>query len=191
MFYISTRDTSASPDKVTAAELPAEGIEMEDLTVGSPSVFVVSAKLTTGEFTKATVVEFTPEMDLGTIVYATDDNGAENPAWVAAKPTVTYEVDNVGDFAHVTWTVDVPEGFTAKTACVHPEYLTDYPSAKSKIEFFLTYPYIDLYDVVEGEEYSCPSASKGYNIYTVVCDAECNYYEVYVTELDITGGFGV
>ena len=189
--FIALTPDSYLLDKVTAAELPAEGIEMEDLTVGSPSVFVVSAKLTTGEFTKATVVEFTPEMDLGTIVYATDDNGAENPAWVAAKPTVTYEVDNVGDFAHVTWTVDVPEGFTAKTACVHPEYLTDYPSVKSKIEFFLTYPYIDLYDVVEGEEYSCPSASKGYNIYTVVCDAEGNYYEVYVTELDITGGFGV
>ena len=177
-------------DNVAAADLPAEGIEIEDLVVGSPSVFVIAAKIG-DKFTKATVVEFTPSLDLGTIVYATDDNGAENPAWTAAKPTVTYDVDSVGDFAHVTWSVDVPEGFTAKTACVHPEYLTDYPSAKSKIEFFLTYPYIDLFDVVEGEEYSYPSASKGYNIYTVVCDAEGNYYEVYVTELDITGGFGV
>lgn len=185
-----------SPDswfltKVAPADLPTEGIAMEDLTVGAPSVFVIAAKLSDNTFTKATVVEFTPSLDLGNFVYATDDNNAENPAWVAAKPTVTYDVDSIGDFTNVTWSVVVPEGFTAKTACFSEDYLQDYPSAKNKVEFLLTYPYVEVYDVVAGEEYSQPYASKGYNIYTVICDAEGNYYEVYVEKLNISGGFGV
>jgi hypothetical protein len=176
---------------VTPANLPAEGIEMTGLSVGSPYVFVVSAKLADGTFTKATLVEFEPAMDLGTFVYATDDNGNANPAWEAAKPTVTFGVETVGDFTTVTWNVTVPEGFVAKTACFSEDYLTDYPTAKDKVQFVLTYPYIDVFDVVAGENYSQFYASKGYNIYTVVCDAEGNYYETYVTELNITGGFGV
>lgn len=178
-------------NKLAAADVPEEGIELSGLTIGSPSIFLVSAKLADGTFTKATAVEFTPEMNLGTIVYATDDNGNENPAWVAAKPTVNATVEQIGDFTTVSWTVSVPEGYTAKTTCFSEEYLMDYPSAKSKIEFVLTYPYIETFDVVEGETYSQPYASKGYNIYTVVCDSEGNYYETYVEELEISGGFGV
>ena len=189
--FIALTPSSYLLKKVTPANLPAEGIVMENLTIGAPYVFVVSAQLADNSFTEATVVNFTPAMDLGNFVYATDDNGNENPAWVAAKPEVTANIETIGDFNLVSWTVSVPEGYTAKTACFHEDYLMDYPSAKSKVEFILSYEYIDCYDVVEGETYSNGYASKGCNIYTVVSDAEGNYYETYVTKLEITGGFGV
>ena len=188
--FIALTPNSYLLKKVTPANMPAEGIQMTGLEVGTPSVFVVSAQLADGTFTKATVVEFEPAIDLGNFVYATDDNGAANAAWEAAKPTVTSSVETVGDFTIVSWTVDVPAGFTAKTTCFHKDYLTDYPTAKDKVQYILTYPYIDLFDVAAGETYSQPYASPGYNIYTVVSDAEGNYYETYVTELNISGGFG-
>lgn len=193
--YIALTPSSYYMNKVAAADLPTEGIEMTGLTVGSLHYFVVSAKLTTGEYTKATIVSFTPEMNLGNFVYAVDDNGNENATWVAAKPVVTSNVSSVGDFTTVEWSVDVPDGYTAVTACFHKDYLTNYPSAKDKVQYILTDEYVNgstgAYTVVEGETYVNNYASPGYNIYTVVCDAEGNYYETYVTELNITGGFGV
>lgn len=189
--FIALTPNSYLLTKLTPAEVPADGILMEGLTIGSPSVFVVSAKLADGTFTMAAVAEFTPALDLGDFVYATDDNGNENPAWVAAKPTVTYSIESIGDFTNVSWSVTLPEGFSGRTSCVGEDYLFDYPSAKNKVEFFLSYPYIDAYDVVAGETYSQPHASRGYNIYTVIWDAEGNYYETYVEKLNISGGFGV
>ena len=189
--YIALTPSSYYMNKVTAADLPAEGVELTGLSVGTAHYFVVSAKLTTGEYTKATLLSFTPEMSLGNIVYATDDNGAENPVWVAAKPVVVAEVESHGDFTSVSWTVELPEGFTGTTACFHKDYLTDYPSVKSKIQYILTSEYIGACEVVAGETYTNEYASTGYDIYTVICDAEGNYYEAYVTELNITGGFGV
>lgn len=190
--FIALTPSSYLLTKVAPADLPEEGVELSGLTVGETCVFVVSAKLVDGTYTKATVVTFTPEMSLGNFVYATDDNGAENPVWAAAKPTVTTTLETIGDFTNITWSVSsVPEGFIAKTACVHDEYLTDYPTAKQKVQFFLTYQYIELWDVVEGETYNYPYGSKGCNIYVVICDAEGNYYETYETKLDISGGFGV
>ena len=176
---------------VTATALPEGGVEMTGLTIGTPSLICVSAKLTDGTFTMATVVNFTPSMDLGNFVYALDDNGNENAAWLAAKPVVTASVETVGDFNIVSWTVDLPEGFNAITSCFSSDYLMDYPSAKSKAEFMLSYEYIERNEVIDGGEYSYPYASKGYNIYTLVWDADGNYYEVYVHELDIQGGWGV
>ncbi|MBO5074055.1 MAG: hypothetical protein J6C35_01930 [Bacteroidales bacterium] len=189
--FIALTPSSYLLKKVTPAELPADGIEMKNLSIGMPSVFVVSAELADGTFTKATVVEFTPSMNLGNFVYATDDNGNENAAWTAAKPVVKYSIDQVGDFTTVAWSVDVPEGFTAKTTCFSQDYLSTSPTAKDKVQFILSYEYIELYDVVEGETYVQPYASKGYNIYTVISDAQGNYYETYVEKLDISGGFGV
>ncbi len=189
--YIALTPNSYYMTKVTAADLPAEGVEMTGLTIGEAHYFVVAAKLTNGEYTQAVMLSFTPEMNLGNIVYATDDNGAENPAWVAAKPTVTSEVSTVGDFTTVSWSVELPEGFTGITACFHKDFLTDYPSAKSKIQYILTSEYIGSAPVVAGEVYVNNYASAGYDIYTVICDAEGNYYEPYVTELNITGGFGM
>ena len=189
--FIALTPNSYLLKKVTPANLPEEGIAMTGLTIGAPSLFVVSAELNDGTYTKATVVTFTPAMDLGNFVYATDDNGNENPVWAAAKPTVTPTIETVGDFTTVSWTVSLPEGFSAKTACFHSDYLMDYPSAKSKVQFILSYEYIDTYDVVEGETYFNHYASNGCHIYTVVWDADGNYYETYVTELDIKGGFGV
>lgn len=188
--FIALTPSSYLLKKVVPADIPAEGVKMTNLTVGDPSVVVVSAELADGTFTKATVAEFTPSMNLGKFVYATDDNGNENPLWTAAKPTVTTEIESLGDFTIVSWSVDVPAGYTAKTTCFHKDYLTDYPTAKDKVQYILTYEYIDLFDVVAGEKYTQPYASNGYNIYTVVCDAEGNYYETYVTTLNISGGFG-
>ena len=189
--YIALTPSSYYMNKVTAANLPAEGVEMTGLSVGTPSYFVVSAKLTDGSYTQAVFLSFTPEMSLGNFVYATDDNGAENPVWAAAKPVVTANVQSIGDFNDVSWTVELPEGFSAITACFHKDYLTDYPSAKSKVQYILTSEYIGSSMVVPGETYYNGYASSGYNIYTVVWDADGNYYEAYVTELNITGGFGV
>lgn len=188
--YIALTPNSYYMNKVTAAELPADGIEMTGLTVGSPCYFVVSAKLTDGTYTKATILSFTPEMNLGNFVYAMDDNGNENPAWVAAKPTVKANIQTIGDFTTVEWTVDLPAGYTAITACFHQDYLIDYPSAKSKVQYILTSEYIGSAEVVAGETYVNNYASPGYNVYTVVWDAEGNYYETFVTELNISGGFG-
>ena len=188
--FIALTPSSYLLKKVTPAAIPAEGVQMTGLTVGTPSLVVVSAELADGTFTRATVLEFTPSMNLGKFVYAVDDNGNENPLWVAAKPTVTTEVESLGDFTIVSWSVDVPAGYTAKTTCFHKDYLTDYPTAKDKVQFILTYEFIDTFDVVAGEKYTQPYASAGYDIYTVVCDAEGNYYETYVTKLDLSGGFG-
>jgi hypothetical protein len=188
--YIALTPNSYYMNKVTAAELPADGIEMTGLTVGSPCYFVVSAKLTDGTYTKAVILSFTPEMNLGNFIYATDDNGNENAVWAAAKPVVTTNVQTVGDFTTVSWSVEVPEGYSAITACFHQDYLTDYPSAKSKVQYILTSEYIGSAEVVAGETYTNYYASPGYNVYTVVWDAEGNYYETFVTELNITGGFG-
>ena len=188
--YIALTPNSYYMNKVAAADLPAEGIEMTGLSVGSPCFFVVSAKLADGSYTKATLLSFTPEMNLGNFVYATDDNGNENPAWTAAKPTVNYDVQTIGDFTTVSWSVDLPEGYSAITACFHKDYLMDYPSAKSKVQYILTSEYIGSAEVVAGETYANYYASSGYDIYTVVWDAEGNYYEAFVTPLNITGGFG-
>lgn len=189
--YIALTPSSYYMNKVTAADLPAEGVQMTGLTVGNAHYFVVAAKLTDGTYTKATRLSFTPEMNLGNFVYAIDDNGVENPVWAAAKPTVTAEVETHGDFSNVVWSVELPEGFSGITACFHPDYLMDYPSAKSKVQYILTAEYIGSSEVVAGETYVNGYASSGYNIYTVIWDAEGNYYETYVTELDIKGGFGV
>jgi hypothetical protein len=189
--FIALTPDSYLLKKVTPATMPAEGIKMTGLSIGEPHIFVVSAKLADGTFTKATLVEFEPAMDLGTFVYATDDNGNPNPVWEAAKPTVTYNLDTVGDFTNISWSVSVPAGYTAVTSCFSSDFLTDYPTAKDKVQFILSYPYIDLFEVIEGERYTQAYASKGYNLYTVVCDAEGNYYETYVETLNITGGFGV
>lgn len=189
--FIALTPNSYLLKKVTPAALPAEGVEMEGLTVGTPCVFVVSAKLQDGTYTKATVVNFTPSMNLGNFVFATDDNGAENPVWAAAKPKVTYTLDQVGDFTSVSWTVEIPEGFTGKTACFSEDYLVDYPTPKSKVQYIWTDEYVYSNEIVAGGEYSQHYASKGYNIYTVICDSEGNFYETYVTKLDISGGFGV
>lgn len=189
--FIALTPNSYLLTAVAPANIPADGIEMSDLVIASPTVFVVSAKLTDGTFTQATVVEFTPALNLGNFVYATDDNGNENAAWAAAKPTVTYNIEQVGDFTTVSWSVEVPAGFTAKTSCFSEEYLTNSPTAKDKVSFILSYPYIDTFDVVAGETYYNHYASKGYHIYTVICDAEGNYYETFVETLDIKGGFGV
>jgi len=189
--YIALNPNMYFFDRVAASELPADGVKMEGLTVGVSYVFVVSAQLADGSFTKAAVVDFEPALDLGNFVYATDDNGAENPIWAAAKPVVTYETDSVGDFTSVYWTVELPEGFTGKTACFHSDYLSSYPTAKDKASYILTSDVIGCQDIVPGETYANNYASKGYNIYTVICDADGNYYETYVTELDITGGFGI
>lgn len=189
--YIALTPNSYYMKSVAAADLPEAGIEMTDLAVGEPYRFVVAAKLANGDYTKATVVTFTPEMNLGNFVYATDDNGAENSVWAAAKPKVEYTVEQVGDFTTVTWTVELPEGFTGKTACFSEEYLTDYPSAKSMVQYIYTNEYVYANDIVAGETYSNMYASKGYNIYTVICDADGNFYETYVEKLNITGGFGV
>ena len=188
--FIALTSNSYLLDKVAPADMPEDGIEIEGLTVGVPSLFVVSAELADGTFTKATVVEFTPSMDLGEFVYAKDENGADNAAWVAAKPTVTYETDLVGDFTTVTWTVELPEGFSGMTACMSEDNLVDYASAKSKVQYILTDEYVGAETVVAGESYLQPYASKGYKIYTVIWDADGNYYETYVEDLDITGGFG-
>lgn len=189
--FIALTPDSYLLKKVTPANLPEGGVEMTGLTVGAKSLICVAAKLTDGTFTKATVVTFTPEMDLGNFVFAQDDNGNENPKWTAAKPKVSANVETIGDFNIVSWSVELPEGYTAITSCFSKDFLMDYPSPKSKVQFLLTYEYIERFDVVKGEIYSYPYASKGYNIYTLVKDAEGNYYEVYVHELDITGGFGV
>lgn len=189
--FIALTPDSYLLKKLTPAALPEEGILLEDLTLGAPSLVCVSAKLTDGTFTAATISEFTPSMNFGNFVYATDDNGNENAAWLAAKPTVTYSLESIADFTTVKWSVSLPKGFSAKTACFSEDYLMDYPAAKQKVQFILSYEYIDSYDVVEGEEYTNIYASKGYNIYTVVWDAEGNYYETYVEKLNISGGFGV
>ena len=189
--YIAMNPDMYFFENVDAAELPAEGVLLEDLTVGLSYVFVVSAQLADGSYTKATVIDFETSLDLGDFVYATDDNGAANPVWEAAKPEVTFETESIGDFTIVKWSVDIPEGFTAKTACFHDDYLTSSPTAKDKAQFILTYEYIDVFDVVEGETYTNYNGSKGYNVYTILCDSEGNYYEPYKTELNITGGFGI
>ena len=188
--YIALTPNSYYMNKVAAADLPADGIQMTGLSVGTATYFVVAAKLTDGTYTKATLLSFTPEMNLGNFVYATDDNGNENAAWLAAKPTVTYNVQTVGDFTTVEWSVDVPEGYTAITACFHQDYLMDYPSAKSVVQYILTSEYIGSTPGVAGETYTNFYASPGYDIYVVLCDAEGNYYEAYVTKLNISGGFG-
>lgn len=189
--FIALTPNSYLLKKVAAAELPEAGIELTNLTVGTPYVFVASAKLTDGTFTAATLVNFTPEMNLGNFVYATDDNGAENPVWAAAKPNVTYNVEQIGDFTTVTWSVELPEGFTGKTACFSEDYLINYPSAKNKVQYIYTDEYVYSNEIVAGATYVNNYASKGYNIYTVICDSEGNFYETYVTKLDISGGFGV
>ena len=188
--FIALTPNSYLLKKVTAAALPEDGVQITGLTVGEPAIFLVAAKLTDGTYTKATVLNFTPEMSLGNIVYATDDNGNENAAWVAAKPVVNFSVSTIGDFSDVAWTVELPEGYTGVTACFHPDYLTDYPSVKSKIQYILTNEYIYSNVIEDGETYVNAYATNGYNIYTVICDADGNYYEPYVTELNITGGFG-
>ena len=189
--FIALTPNSYLLKKVIPANLPAEGVLLSGLTIGSPSLVCVSAKLTDGTFTAATLAEFTPALNLGNFVPATDDNGNENAAWVAAKPTITYKVDAIGDFTTVKWSVSLPEGFFAKTACFSEDYLMDYPSAKQKVQYILSSEYIDVYDVADGEEYVNYYASKGYNIYTVVWNAEGDYYETFVEKLDISGGFGV
>lgn len=189
--FIALTPNSYLLKKVAFADVPAEGVEITDLTVGAPSIFVVSAELADGTFTKATMLEFTPSMDLGEFVFATDDSGAENAAWVAAKPTVEYTTSQVGDFTTVEWSVELPEGFSGVTTCISEDYLMNYPSAKSKVQYILTDEYAGAKEIVAGETYSQPYASKGYNIYTVIWDAEGNYYETYVEKLDISGGFGV
>lgn len=189
--FIALTPNSYLLKKVKPADLPEAGIELTNLTVGTPCVFVASAKLTDGTFTAATLVNFTPEMNLGNFVYATDDNGAENPVWAAAKPNVTYNVEQIGDFTTVTWSVELPEGFTGKTACFSEDYLINYPSAKNKVQYIYTDEYVYSNEIVAGATYVNNYASKGYNIYTVICDSEGNFYETYVTKLDISGGFGV
>ena len=99
-------------------------------------------------------------------------------------------IQTIGDFTTVEWTVELPAGYTAITACFHKDYLIDYPSAKSKVQYILTSEYIGSAEVVAGETYVNNYASPGYNVYTVVWDAEGNYYETFVTALNITGGFG-
>lgn len=189
--YIALNSSYYYIKNIAPAEIAAEGILIDGLTLGAPYVFVVSAKLADGTFTKATVIEFTPTMDLGNFVYATDDNGNENAAWTAAKPKVTYNVDQVGDFAYVSWSVELPAGFSGKTACFSEDYLVSYPTAKDKVQYILSNEYIYSNDIVAGETYSQAYASKGYNIYTVIWDADGNHYETYVEKLDISGGFGV
>ena len=58
------------------------------------------------------------------------------------------------------------------------------------MQYILTSEYIGSAEVVAGETYVNNYASPGYNVYTVVWDAEGNYYETFVTELNISGGFG-
>lgn len=191
--FIALTPESDLLTKVAPADVPAEGILMEGLTILYPSVFVVSAELTDGTFTKATVVPFTPSMDLGdAFVYATDDNGDENPAWKANIPDVDYDV-RPGEFNEVSWSVsNIAEGFKAITACFHEDYLLPYPSEKDKATWLLTYEYIYRYDVVEGETYIEPYASPGYIIAVLIQDAEGNYYSPYFYELKgLGGGFGV
>ena len=194
--YIALNPLSYMLDKVSSADLPEDGIEITDLPVGSPCVFVVSAKLIDGTYTKATVVNFTPSLNLGTIVSAKDDNGNDNAAWVAAKPTVNYTLDSVGDDSSVTWTVsDLPEGWTGFTAVVDSEYTSSHASDKDLITFLVQneYGFATKYELVNGESYSKHWLyTANYDLYVVIVDPDGNYYAPYKWNFDATaGGFGI
>ncbi len=193
--YMATATSRYVFTKVQAAQIVDNTctITLEDLEMGTYN-FVVTA-VTKDEngnlvYSKIGHVEFEYTIDLGNFVFATDENGQANAAWAAAKPTVTYNVEQVGDFNPTTWTVTLPEGFTGVTCCIHEEYFTSYSAAKDKVKYILTSPYLGTQEIVAGETYTQEYASNGYNIYVVIKDAQGNYYETYEWKLDIQGGFG-
>ena len=184
----------------TINALPEGGlIELSGIEYGK-YVFVISSSTINekGEkvFSKAKVLEFERSLELGTIVSAKDDNGNDNAAWVAAKPTVNYTLDSVGDDSSVTWTVsDLPEGWTGFTAIVDSEYTSSYASDKDLITFLVQneYGFATKYELVNGESYSKHWLyTANYDLYVVIVDPDGNYYAPYKWNFDATaGGFGV
>ena len=156
-------------------------------------VIYVMAKNAAGVYSHAATAAVDLAFNLGNFVAAKDDNGNDNPAWLAIKEqiSVTFRNEVIGDFTPCNYTITgIPEGFTAVASCFHPDYLTDYPSGADKARFIMTYPYINIFDVVNGEELSENYAAPGYNVYILVQDAEGNYYEPFVYDCGITQGSG-
>ena len=183
----------------TVKTLPEGGIiELEDLEYGDYVFVISSSTKVDGEkvYSKAKVLEFKRDLNLGTIVSAKDDNGNDNADWVAAKPTVNYVVESVGDDTSVLWTIsDLPEGWTGFTAVIDSEYTAAYASDRDLITFLLIdeYGFATKYDIENGANYTKHWLyTANYDLYVVIVDPQGNYYAPYKWNFDATaGGFGV
>lgn len=157
-------------------------------------------------YSKAATLTVTPKMDLGEVVFSVDDNGNENPVWAAAKPTVEYKTETIGDFGTVTWKVtDIDEGFTGYTYSLSKEYvdarkantrelitwLLGQPSVAECCELGAYNGYwenLDDYEGVDMDAYFYGYAVSDNIIVVLVADAEGNYYEPYMWDAPTTGG---
>ena len=130
-------------EDVTAVDGEAT-IDMSGLSIGEEYVVFALAKDADGNYSRATFVYFTPQFDLGTIVYADDAD------YAAVQPTVEFLQATDEEFYSYTFNVTAPAGCTAYVLAENPEYNPDKKVATRDLINYI----ISNSDIAEtGQEY--------------------------------------
>lgn len=130
-------------EDVTAVDGEAT-IDMSGLSIGEEYVVFALAKDADGNYSRATFVYFTPQFDLGTIVYADEAD------YAAVQPTVEFLQATDEEFYSYTFNVTAPAGCTAYVLAENPEYNPDKKVATRDLINYI----ISNSDIAEtGQEY--------------------------------------
>lgn len=154
-------------------ETPLTGgcIVMDDLMMGEKHVVVVMAEDVNGNFSRAHMLSFVPELDLGSFVYST---GSTRTKWIASKPKVTFgNCEQDEEFYVVNWTVTPATGMTAYTICAHPNMMEDC----TEPEDLAVRIFNKGVQVVPGKTETLLYGDKSNLVYVTWKDAAGNFYE--------------
>ena len=126
-----------------------------------------------GLLSRASLITFTPTMNLGNFVYK---SGAQSTLWNASKPSVSFgRCVEEGEFYIVNWSVQPADGMTAYAVCAHPNSVAECVTAEDLA--------IKVYNmgvkVVPGQMETIFYGDKENYVYVTWCDAEGNFYETY------------
>lgn len=143
-------------------------IVMDDVMMNEEHVAVVMAEDVNGRLSRAHMLKFVPELDLGDFVYR------GKTKWLSTRPTVTFlSCEEEGDFYIINWKVTPAAGTTAYTICTHPNAMEDCQTP----EELAVRIYNTGVEVVPGKIESTQYGDKANLVYVTWKDASGNFYE--------------
>lgn len=146
-------------------------IVMDEVMMDEKHVVVVMAEDVDGMFSRAYMLAFTPELDLGDFFYST---GSTRSQWMSTKPAVSFgKCYQEEEFYIINWAVTPASGTTAYAVCTHPNVMQDCSTSKDMA--------VRIYNigkkVVPGKMETLLYGDKGNLVYVTWRDKSGNFYE--------------
>lgn len=146
-------------------------VVMNNVMIGEEHVVVVMAEDVEGNYSRAFLLTFVPDLNLGDFVYS---NSGSNSQWVSTKPKVTFgDCEKDMEFYVINWMVTPASGTTAYTVCVHPNMVADCTDPRD-----LAVRIFNLgVEVVPGKTETLVYGDEYNLVYVTWKDAAGNFYE--------------